>query len=290
MKLKKNNILNKNNYRKTRPIFIVGSGRSGSKMLCELLNQINRVESNHEYMCTHIQPLAVKYYMKILSREKVLKQLGSIYSSAIEYSKKPIWIDSSNKVSWVIDILFELFPNARFVHIVRDGRKVVSSFYNKLNNECYDDKSVSILTKWYNNPDKYIEPPPEKKYWWGIPIKGNKYYHRFKKFDQFERICFHWGEVTRTIVKEFNNLPDKSFITLKLEDIISKKKKLKLLLKFIGIKYHPEYYKILKRPQNIIKKEDKKLTPKQKKKFYDISGDMMKLFRYDKSTEYDVKY
>lgn len=274
----------------TRPVFIVGSGRSGSKMMSDFFHLIDQVESHHEYMCTHVQPVAAKYYMQILSKKKALKLINSIYGGAIKYSEKPIWIDSSNKTSWIIDILYELFPNARFVHIVRDGRKVVSSFYYKLTNECYDDKSVKVLDKWVKNQNKYIEPAPEKKYWWNLPVKGSKYYSNFKKFNQFERICFHWGEVTRTILKKFNNLPNKSYKTFRLEDVTSNKKEFKALCKFIDISFNERLFKFLKRPRNIVKRSDRKLTKKQNKTLNDIAGDMMKVYKYDKTTEYDIQY
>jgi hypothetical protein len=273
-----------------RPVFIVGSGRSGTQMMDKMLSLTGEVDSNHEYMCNYVQPLAVKYYLNLLSRDEVLEQVKSIFSSAINYSDKLIWIDSSNKTSWIIDILAELFPEARFVHIVRDGRKVVSSFYHKLHDECYEDRSVSILQSWVNSPLDNIEPPPEKKYWWNLPKKDSEFSNEFQNFNQFERICFHWGEVTRTIISMFEKIDNSSHITFRLEDLIVQPAQLRKLCGFIGVTYNDNLFESLQRPHNINKKVDYLLDEKQKEQLQKIAGDMMHLFSYDQAIEYRMQY
>ena len=88
----------------------------------------------------------------------------------------------------------------KFIHLVRDGRKVVSSYFHKLGDECYDDKSVAVLQAWLDDPVLNPMPPPEKKYWWNIPKPGTPLSKVFRRYDQFQRICFHWAEVNRFIL------------------------------------------------------------------------------------------
>ena len=85
------------------------------------------------------------------------------------YCEKEHWGDSSNKLSWLIPELAELLPQAKFVHLVRDGRKVASSYFHKLADECYDDRSTAILRAHVDDPLGAPPPPPEKKYWWPLP-------------------------------------------------------------------------------------------------------------------------
>lgn len=147
------------------PIFIVSSGRSGTRALENAISASADVTTHHEYMVNIIQPVAVRYWMHLTGRSEALKILGQTYGAAIKYAETPIWVDSSNKTSWVIDLLAELFPNARFVHLVRDGRKVVSSYFHKLGNECYDDRSTAILAKYADGSGtlpRLTPPPPEK--------------------------------------------------------------------------------------------------------------------------------
>ena len=61
------------------------------------------------------------------------------YKSSIHYSDKK-WVDSSNALPWIIKPLSKIFPDAYFIHLIRDGRKVVSSFYNKFGDIMYEEK------------------------------------------------------------------------------------------------------------------------------------------------------
>lgn len=55
----------------TIPIFVVGSGRSGTRAIYKLLSGTEGIEIYHEYVCTHIQQYAALYYMRLISKEEV---------------------------------------------------------------------------------------------------------------------------------------------------------------------------------------------------------------------------
>ena len=155
----------------TEPVFIVSSGRSGSALIDKVLKNFSEIESHHEYLCTHVQHLAMRKYFKLDGKQATIAKLKKIYAPAIEFSKKRLFIDSSNKLSWVIPELREIFPNAKFIFFIRNGKNVVSSFYNKLFDEAYDDVSVGRIIDFLKSRDYNLEPPPEKKYEKIIKIK-----------------------------------------------------------------------------------------------------------------------
>lgn len=275
---------------KTKSIFIVSSGRSGTQMMEKLLKGIPTLEIHHEYLCTHVQPLAAIYYMKLIDKETVKKELKAIYGSAIYYCQKPYWCDSSNKVSWLIEPLFELFPDSKFVHLVRDGRKVVSSYLHKLGDEIYDDESVKIMQDWLLNHHSLPKPPPEKKYWWNIPQKGQPFAEEFPKFNQFQRICYHWVEVNRVIFKSLAKIPKNQKLFCKLENLTTRKDVLKNFLNFFEVEYNESFFEMLKRPHNVNVPKDFPLTDIQRKQFEEIAHDVMVKLGYDVTKEYRVKY
>jgi len=274
----------------TQPFFIVGSGRSGTQMLEKLLSTLPSVEMHHEYLVNYIQPLAVEYYMGLDAREKLAAKIYEYYGAAINYTDRPLWGDSSNKISWIIDILSETFPKSKFVHIVRDGRKVTSSFFHKLRDECYDDRSVAILQAWVDDPQSVLRPPPEKKYWWTLPRQGTPIAKDFRSFDQFQRICFHWGEVNRVILKHLEILPSKQRFFCRLEDLVKDEDLLRQLFIFLELEYSPSFFEMLQRPHNVNRPQDQLLTKKQCEQLEHISGDMMSYFGYDLRPEYIMKY
>lgn len=272
------------------PVFIVGSGRSGTRMIYRMLSGISTIESYHEFECTHIQPIAAKYYMKLITKEQVKKEIMKLHGAAIYYSKAKYWVDSSNKLSWLIKPLIELFPKAKFINITRDGRKVVSSFFHKLAPEIYDDESVKLMTEWIRNRKIIPEPPPEKKYWWNIPQRGQLFYKEFPKFNQFQRICYHWSEVNMTIEESFKIIPNNQKLEMKLEDLNSKKQSLKTFLNFLDVEYEDHYFQFVQKPQNVFFPMDLKMNKEQQNQFNKICGNTLKKLNYKNKNEYDVKY
>ncbi len=170
---------------KSDPIFVIGSGRCGTRSLFKIFNKIENVKAYHEYLCELVQKQACKKMMGITNKAQNIKFLKEYYESAISYENKPFWIDCSNKLSWFIPELKEIFPNSKFILLLRDGRKVTSSFFNKLKPEIYENKSVKVMEMWMKSKEKK-EPPTEKAYWWILP----RYYKLAKdlsKYDQYQK-------------------------------------------------------------------------------------------------------
>lgn len=274
----------------TTPIFVIGSGRSGTRAVFKLLSGIDSIEIYHEYVCTHIQPLASLYYMKLLEKNEIKARFKELHGSAIHYSKAKYWVDCSNKLSWIIEPILEIYPNARFVNLVRDGRKVANSFVHKLGDEMYDDESVRVMREWLKNPKGVPMPPPEKKYWWNIPQKGQPFYEDFPSFDQFERASYHWRESNRVILESLKKVPKAQHRTYKLEELTSDRKVLTDFLSFFDLEYDEHFFEALQTPQNVVFPMDFELTQKQLEQFNRIASDMMEVLGYAGKPLYEVKY
>ncbi|HHL39951.1 MAG TPA: sulfotransferase [Deltaproteobacteria bacterium] len=274
----------------TQPFFIVSSGRSGTKMFEKLLSGFDDVEIHHEYMICHVQPLAARYAMGLVAADEVVATLRSTHGAAVRYSEKRLWGDSSNKLSWVIPQLCELFPQARFIFVVRDGRKVASSYFNKLGDEIYDDRSVRIMYGHLDDPAKNPPPPPEKRYWWKIPRNGEPMAERFRDFDQFQRIVYHWVEVNRTIERDLAGVDGARQIRLRLEDLVTDRTCLERLLAFLGLHYEERFFEMLKRPHNVSEPVNYPLTGRQREQFWEIAGEAMEHYGYGGTEEYEVRY
>jgi hypothetical protein len=274
----------------TRPIFIVSSGRSGTAMMERLFSAFPQVEMHHEYMVNHVQPAAIKFYLGTMGFGEALHTLRATHSAAIFYSDAPVWGDSSNKLSWMIPVLARLFPEARFVHLVRDGRKVASSYFHKLGDECYDDRSTALLQRYYDSRGALPAPPPEKRYWWPVPPRGHPQEHEFRSYTQFERIAFHWAQINRTIVEHLEAVKPEQRHTIRLEDLVSRGDARQRLLNFLGLPWDDRVVGLLNRPHNVNRPEDFPLTAEQTTQFNRVAGDMMGFFGYDRRPEYRVAY
>jgi hypothetical protein len=273
-----------------KPFFIVSSGRSGTAMLHKLLSSIENVEMHHDYAVQIVQPLAVRRYLGLAEASETHRVLAETYGSSIRHSEKEFWGDSSNKLSWLIPDLAALFPDAKFVHLVRDGRKVAGSYFRKLGAECYDDRSSQIFQAFYDDPVSREAPPPEKKYWWPVPRKGASDAQAFRLFDQFERISWHWAEINRVILDSLSRLPPACKTFIRLEDLRSSPETLKALLHFLNLGYRDSHFALLQRPHNVNKPQDTLLSDRERDAFDRIAGTMMTRLGYDAPREYVVNY
>ena len=193
-------------------------------------------------------------------------------------------------MSWLIPELAAAFPKARFVHLVRDGRKVASSYFHKLGDECYDDRSTAILQAHYDAPQTHPAPPPEKKYWWPLPRHGARDAQIFRAFSQFERICWHWAEMNRLALEELSKLPPERTMFVRLEELRAAPSEVRALYDFLDLPWRDEAYGVFARPHNVNRPEDRLLDPVQRGQFEAIAGDMLARLGYAERPEYAVNY
>jgi hypothetical protein len=270
--------------------FIVSSGRSGTAMLHKALAADPDVDMQHEYMVQIAQPLAVRHYLGLCDSVETLKTLAQTHVAAVRYSGAKHWGDSSNKLSWMIPELAQLLPEAKFVHLVRDGRKVAGSYFRKLGDECYDDHSTQIMQAHYDDPAHVPAPPPEKKYWWPVPRRSDPLAAAFRGFDQFERIAWHWAEVNRVIIEALTALPPERHIFIRLEELRGSPDTARALYDFLNLSYRDVNFSVFEKPHNVNKPEDRLLDAGERARFDAVATPMMQRLGYAETAEYVVNY
>jgi hypothetical protein len=127
-----------------RPIFIIGSPRSGTTILAwslaqhsELWTSEETVIIEHLYARGHVDDAfnavtapPLKNWLKTegVSEDELLRNLG-IGMNALMSSRSggKRWIDHTPSYTLIAELLSRMFPDALFLHIVRDGRQVVES-------------------------------------------------------------------------------------------------------------------------------------------------------------------
>jgi hypothetical protein len=270
------------------PFFIVSSGRSGTAMLHKALSSKPEVEMHHEYAVQITQPLAVRRYLGLIGEDAARRTIDETFGAAIHHCRARLWGDSSNKLSWLIADLAAVFPEARFVHLVRDGRKVTSSYFHKLGAENYDDRSNAIMQAHYDG--RTCPPPPEKPYWWPVPRRGDAMAEAFRNFDQFQRICWHWTEINRVILDSLAALPENRTLFARLEDLTQSPSQVRGLMNFLNLDYQDSDFAVFARPHNVNCPQDRLLTSLQRAQFEAIAAPLMVRLGYAERAEYTVQY
>jgi Sulfotransferase family len=248
------------------------------------------VEMHHEYAVAATQKLGVQRYLGLIDEPQTREMLQDIFGGAIAASTATHWGDSSNKLSWLIADLAALFPTARFVHLVRDGRKVASSYFHKLGAECYGDDANAALQAHYDDPAQAAAPPSEKPFWWPVPRKGSPDADAFRGFDQFQRIAWHWAEINRVIFDALAALPPERSLFVRLEDLRTSPSQVRGLYQFLSIVNSDSDFAAFARPHNVNRPEDRLLDARQTAQFDAIADGMMQRLGYAGQPEYRMKY
>lgn len=257
-------------------------------MLHKALSAKPGVEMHHEYAVQITQPLAVKRYLGLLDENQTRTVLRETFGAAIHHSSKAHWGDSSNKLSWLLPDLAALFPTARFVHLVRDGRKVASSYFHKLGLETYDDRSNAAMQAYADGTGAM--PPPEKPYWWPVPRKDDPAAAAFRGWDQFQRIAWHWAEVNRVAMEALAALPQDRTLFVRLEDLRESPALVRELHAFLDLPYTDSDFAVFARPHNVNRPEDRLLDAAQREQFMAVAGGMLDQLGYGDRAEYAVNY
>jgi hypothetical protein len=152
------------------PIFIIGSPRSGTSILAWALAQHSQLWTSVEsdvlfdlyggghvdraYQTARARPDDSDWLnIHGVGRAEFLSYLGLGLNALIaSRSEGRRWIDQTPRNTLMVDVLVDMFPGAFFLHILRDGRRVVNSmihFSDLLGAEGSDRfKSTGRLPKW----------------------------------------------------------------------------------------------------------------------------------------------
>lgn len=117
-----------------RPIIIIGAARSGTTLLGELL-------ARHPDVAYWVEPKYIWRYRNPTAptdrrdakeaTPQVKRYIRSTFASFVANREGTRFMEKTPTNCFRIPFVYEVFPDARFVHLVRDGRDVALSAYQK---------------------------------------------------------------------------------------------------------------------------------------------------------------
>ena len=256
--------------------FITGCGRSGTTILENMLSCHPKIAEWYEPYYLWERYFSVKendiWEEKQLTGhvERALHREFHIFSKK---AKKPIVLDKSPYHAFNLRIINRIFPHAKWIHILRDGRDVCLSmhkewvkrshivkkrdfpgmFYTafrmlkrqpfvryKLMAILYEVKSVASF-----NPLKYLN----KSRWNGIMGYGP----RFEGWQDYlgnhsplEFSAMQWVKSIEAVRKDWALLPEENRTEVRYEDLLTFPEDiLRDILKMLGVDFSPDYFHLI---------------------------------------------
>jgi hypothetical protein len=196
-------------------IFVVSTGRSGSKAIVELLNQHPTIDAYHDCF-PHINSWSAEYLYNNVS-SKIIEERLSILFNSFSINHELVHCQSDQKLAPLIKILADLYPHAKFLWLIRNAKSFVNSSYSR---------------GWfYNSEFNYIDNALEFCEANKSPSHYYAYHrangHRIGEVDEdvwrnmtaFERNCWYWSYWNSLIEGQLNNISEERWIIVKLEEL-----------------------------------------------------------------------
>ena len=159
-------INNKKKIKDINPIFIIGLPRSGSTLVESILTsspqKIPSLGENHVINTSILEEIGPKIYKNDfnidyfnfeLNLENIYKHVVNKYSQFYKNShkKNQRFIDKSLENFFNIEVIIELFPNAKFLHTFRNTSDSIISIYQSMLPDLSWTHSINDILEYVNN-------------------------------------------------------------------------------------------------------------------------------------------
>ena len=179
------------------PVFIVGAPRSGTTMLLQIL-------SAQPQFTRSFEPFRIWYQIfgrgrdDALSGEMPARKAMMVRTRFLKELEpdRPVLVAKDPRDSLRVDAIRRIFPTARFIHIVRDGRDVIAS----------------IIKAFEKGGIYHVEPG-----WAHVRFPG----YRQMFDDPHHRKAAHmWRICVEAVVRDLRHVPSAQQATVRYEDLL----------------------------------------------------------------------
>lgn len=232
-------------------IIIIGAGRSGTNILRDVLCSVKDFETwpcdeiNYIWRHGNINEPSDEFGPEHATR-KVKKYVRNEFHKFARKSNASTVVEKTCANSLRVSFVNEIFPEALFIHIIRDGRDVVNSARKRW--------TAELDPKYILKKAKYI--PVSDIPYYGFKYLGNRIYRlfseegrlatwgpRFKGMDKIveeyslEEVCaYQWKRCVKKADEELSMLDSGRVHTLRYEDFaVNTGEEVKKLLSFLEI-------------------------------------------------------
>ncbi len=262
-----------------QPIILIGAPRSGTKLVRDLIAEhpdVDRVPYDVDYVW-RLGNEDVPYdeipvdFLTPQIRQRILRRFESFRSGA------PFLIEKSVSNCMRIPYVHAVFPDARFIHLVRDGLDVVESIYRQWIappdwRHILEKAKTFPLTEAFgyalsharNTFLKVVMSDKKKGGTWGIRYAGID--EDVASKDLLEVCAIQWARCVEKALSDLSSLPIEQVLTIRYEDFVRNPRSyLEMIALFAGIDPVPysEKVNVETISQQNIGKGSRNLSPEQ---------------------------
>jgi len=234
-----------------QPIFIIGAARSGTNMLRDIIAQAPDVAT---WDCDEINPIwrhgnlshPNDEFRPEMASQQVKKFVRNAFFKISKRYKATYVLEKTCANSLRVSFLNEIFPNAKYIFIIRDGRDTVASAALRWNapfdlnytlkklryTPVVDLPYYAMRYGW--NRIRQLFSKKSTLGFWGVQIKNIQDHLSDKSLRE---VCaLQWRDCVEKSLEDFNLISDHQIITIKYEAfVVDPQSEVSKLFNFIGI-------------------------------------------------------
>ena len=200
--------------RQLKCIFVLSTGRAGTKLLSEVLKKSSNLWVEHSPHPELAHQSSLVYRAK-LSGESLewaflharLDLLSTIYKSG------HLYVETNNRISLYAPGIAKLLPNAKFIHLVRHPAEFVRS---------------GMRRGYY----EHMEPEQSGHL---VPREGDPVFDSWDRMHRIEKIAWQWNEINAHIESFKRNFSSERVFFLKSDELFSQVDAISKIERFIEI-------------------------------------------------------
>lgn len=207
------------------PLFVLSSGHSGTASIAQMLDQHPEIDCKHERLKQGkhravVIPVSVNIAHRVTPEKFALPQYSINMINQERKTFNGVWAESNWRTFNMVNEIKRAWPNAKFIYLTRDGRASVAA--------------RSIHGGYYDPHHPHAHHLHQLHPLNGFLI-GDMGADEWDQMGQFEKLCWMWGYVTRTIIRQVQNVPH-----IKVDiSAIGDQEIWKQIHSMIGLPYHP---------------------------------------------------
>ena len=262
-------------------VFIIGSPRSGTTILGELLDKHIQVNQWYEPYFVWDHFFRTASHDERTAADATSQVERQIFKDFMNYRRRSnclVLVDKSPRNSLKISYILKIFPQAKFIHILRDGRDVTLSIHKEwlrrkrivqdpankarfnyveaikvirrfLRRQPYIQDKIKAL--WFETHGHFLNKAKQlnRLRWngeigWGPRFKG--WENIFLRSSLLQFNAYQWLNCVNSIDRNWKSIQKNNRLAIRYEDlIINPKQKVSEITNFLGLKSNKEFLESL---------------------------------------------
>lgn len=207
-----------------RPLFIIGAPRSGTTFLGACIGEIPEISYHFEPVATKAASHYIYHHEWSFTKASRFYQLVYGWLMHIHADGDLRFAEKTPRNCFIIDFLNQAFPNAQFIHIIRDGRDAALSYSKKPWLQATSAKSGK------SEPGGYAYGP-YARFW----VEAERT-QEFEATSDIHRCIWAWRRFTESALSSVKTIPADRYHELQYEDLVAHPhREAQAMLDFMGI-------------------------------------------------------